>query len=119
MIVAGFGYRKAATQADLSATLALTGHAPDALASVTEKAQGPLAALAETLQIPLIAVDPADIERQTTPTQSNRIQQRFNTGSLAEAAALAAAGPGAQLLGPRQIGADGMATVALAQGPNS
>ena len=37
----------------------------------------------------------------------------------AEAAALAAAGPGARLLGPRVVSADRMATCALAEGNGS
>ncbi|MHA6346914.1 cobalamin biosynthesis protein, partial [Roseivivax sp. CAU 1761] len=41
---------------------------------------------------------------------------RYDTGSVAEAAALAAAGPGARLLGPRAVSPDGCATCALAQG---
>ena len=38
----------------------------------------------------------------------------YRAGSVAEAAALAAAGPGARLLAPRMISADRMASCALA-----
>ncbi len=46
-------------------------------------------------------------------TTSPRVQALTGLPSLAEAAALAAAGPGARLLGPRQS-AGGLATCALA-----
>ena len=49
-------------------------------------------------------------------TQSAKVAERFGTGSVAEAAALAAAGPGAQLLGPRVVSGDGLATAAIAIG---
>jgi cobalt-precorrin 5A hydrolase len=48
-------------------------------------------------------------------TQSARVRERFGTGSVAEASALAAAGPGARLLGPRVISGDGLATAAIAE----
>ncbi|HZV10809.1 MAG TPA: precorrin methylase, partial [Novosphingobium sp.] len=44
-----------------------------------------------------------------------RMIARFGTGSLAEALALVAAGPGARLIAPRHISTDGMATAAIAQ----
>jgi cobalt-precorrin 5A hydrolase len=49
-----------------------------------------------------------------TVTRSPRSMDRFNVHSVAEAAALAAAGPGARLLAPRV--AVGPVTCALAQG---
>ena len=116
MIVAGIGYRSMAGLGDLMAALALTGHAADALASVDAKAQGPLAALAEALKLPLITLSETQIAGITTPTRSWRIETRFATGSLAEAAALVAAGPGAQLIVPRITSPAGLATAALAQG---
>jgi cobalt-precorrin 5A hydrolase len=39
----------------------------------------------------------------------------FGTGSIAEASALVAAGPGARLRGPRAVSADGTATAAIAE----
>lgn len=51
----------------------------------------------------------------STPTRSPRILARFGTGSLAEACAIIAAGPGARLVEPRVISADGCVTAALAQ----
>ncbi|WP_371225665.1 cobalamin biosynthesis protein [Roseovarius sp. 2305UL8-3] len=116
MIVAGFGYRSTAKVSDLLAALEQTGQTADALASVAAKATGPLADLADQLNLPLIAVDEAQIAHVTTPTQSERIQNRFATGSLAEAAALVAAGPGAEVIVPRVSCPNGLATAAIAEG---
>lgn len=122
MIVAGIGLRAATTLATLTALLhraeETTGHPVHALATATEKASHPaLTALAKARALPLHAVT---IDGIPTPTQSPRIQTRFNTGSLAEAAALSAAGPGATLTLARITAPDGMATLAIAtsQGPN-
>lgn len=116
MIVAGIGLRAATTLATLTSLLnraeETTGHPVTALASVTEKATHPaLAALARSRALPLHAVA---IEGIATPTQSERITARFRTGSVAEAAALAAAGPGATLTLARITAPDGMATLAIA-----
>jgi len=116
MIVAGIGYRSDTTPADLDAALALTGATPDALASLDGKAAGPLAALAQTLNLPLIALSEDQIAGVQTLTCSPRIKARFATGSLAEACALVAAGPAARLTHPRVIGPCGRVTVAIAEG---
>ena len=94
MIVAGIGYRSGATPADLEDALALTGVAPNAVASLDGKISGPLAALAQTLNLPLITLTEAQIAGTPTLTCSPRIKARCATGSLAEACALVAAGPG-------------------------
>ncbi|OBY24507.1 cobalamin biosynthesis protein [Leisingera sp. JC1] len=121
MKVAGFGFRGAATAADLQAALALTGARVDALASVAEKAEAPaLQEFARSIGLPVIALENQDIAGEQTLTCSPRIKARFGTGSLAEAAALAGARqgvPGAQsrLLAPRVVTADGLATAAIAE----
>jgi cobalt-precorrin 5A hydrolase len=51
-----------------------------------------------------------------TPTQSERIKERVGTGSVAEAAALAAAGRRARLISTRAVSQDRMATAAIAEG---
>ena len=116
MIVAGIGYRSGATPADLEAALALTGVTPDALASLESKAVGPLAALATSLNLPLVSLTEDQIMGTRTLTCSPRIKARFATGSLAEACALTAAGPAARLTHPRVIGPRGRVTVAIAEG---
>ncbi len=114
MIVAGFGFRGAATEASLLAAL---GEArPQALAAPEDKAAAPcLAALSRRLRLPVIPVPPGALLAVTTLTHSPRVQEKRGTGSVAEAAALAAAGPKARLLGPRTVSPDRMATCALAE----
>ena len=121
MIVAGFGYRTGATAASLRAALALaqTGHPPvTALAAPADKASL-LASLAEALELPLIAVTPEALRPVETLTRSPASLAARGTGSVAEAAALVAAGEGARLLAPRHISPDRMATCAIAQGYRS
>lgn len=115
MRVAGFGFRPAATTAALAEVLARAGAgAADALATAPDKAGAPaIRQLAADLGLPLLAVEVAGI---ATPTQSPRVIARYGTGSLAEAAALAALAPGARLLGLRTQSLDGMATCAIAEG---
>ncbi|WP_370207078.1 cobalamin biosynthesis protein [Pararhodobacter marinus] len=112
MIVAGFGFSTRATLASLQGALAATGGAPDALATLADKAPA-LAPLARAMGLPLHEVfGPLP----DTPTQSPASQRARGTGSVAEACALAAAGPGAYLMAPRVISPDGLATCALAKG---
>lgn len=117
MIAAGFGFRAGATLSSIRSALEMA--APDgrvdALATISHKAPQ-LAPLAEELAIPLIALDPHRLEGQPTLTRSAASLAAHRIGSVAEAAALAAAGPGASLLAPRHVSPDGMATCALAQG---
>jgi cobalt-precorrin 5A hydrolase len=117
MKVAGFGFRNAASHTSLAEALALAGGAQGltALATVQDKVAG-LQAFADGLGLPVIGLQRTLLETILTPTQSPRVKARFGTGSLAEAAALAAAGPGAQLLARRSQSADGAATAAIAEG---
>ncbi|WP_375260373.1 cobalamin biosynthesis protein [Palleronia sp.] len=113
MIVAGFGFRRAATLDSLADALAATGGAPDALATAADKASA-LAPLGARLGLPVHAVPPDALSASATQTDSTASKTHRGTGSVAEAAALAAAGRGARLLTPRVISADRMATCALA-----
>ena len=115
--IAGIGYRAAASTASLEAALIAAGGANGltALASIAGKADGaPLAALAARLGLPVLTIDEAELAAQQTLTQSERIRRMHGTGSVAEAAALAACGPGAQLVAPRATSPDRMATAAIA-----
>jgi cobalt-precorrin 5A hydrolase len=117
-IVAGFGCRDSATEDSLQSALDLAcadQPQPRALATLAAKAQH-LAPLARTLDLPLIEVSPSALAGQTTLTASDASRAAHATGSVAEASALAAAGPGARLLGPRHISHDRLATCALASG---
>ncbi len=118
MIVAGFGLRASAQTASLRAALAGLPP-PDALAAPQDKADHPaLRALAQELALPLIAVPLADLAAQPTATLAPRQPLRYGAGSVAEASALAACGTGARLIRERMIAPDGLATVALAEGPD-
>lgn len=117
----GIGFRAAADLGSLQDALqkVLLVAGPDRIdALVTESAKARekvFRDLAQTLGIPGLGITVADLEQMITPTQSQRIMDRFGTGSLAEAAALAAAGPGARLVAERVVSGDGMATAAIAE----
>lgn len=87
------------------------------LATAADKAEtDAFRKLAADLGLPVRGIDGTTLSVQRTRTQSPVSLHARGTGSLAEAAALAAAGPGARLLIGRQVSADGMATCALAEG---
>ncbi|AHM04510.1 Cobalamin biosynthesis protein CobE [Roseibacterium elongatum DSM 19469] len=118
MIVAGFGFRGGATRESLAQALALAAGARRVamLATAEDKAQTAVfSGFARAVGLPVQPVDAATLSGQETATQSAQSQAARGTGSLAEAAALAAAGPGARLIAPRVISGDGMATCALAE----
>ena len=124
MRVAGLGFRDGTPLASLRAVLAAVearGGPADALATLPEKAAA-LRPLAEERGLPLLAVTVAGVG---TPTQSPRIAALHATGSVAEAAALVAAGTAraghggaaqdATLTVTRMTAPDGMATCAMAE----
>ncbi|MEO1679329.1 MAG: cobalamin biosynthesis protein [Pseudomonadota bacterium] len=119
MTVAGFGFRAAATLESLRGALAAAGGGRvDALAAPKDKVHAaPLSALAAALDVPIHGVAPASLEAQSTLTPAGPNARRYGKGSVAEAAALAAAGRGARLRGPRSVSPDGCATCALAENP--
>lgn len=118
MRVAGIGFRRAATTASLRDALERAiGDGPPVQAVATEsgKSRTPVFRdLAAALAIPAFGVSAADLARMITPTQSAQVQNRFGTGSLAEAAAMVAAGPKARLVAARVVSHDNMATAAVA-----
>lgn len=118
MIVAGFGFSTQATAESLTDALAQHGAQPDALATLAEKVSA-LQAFATARKLLVIAVSDAEAQAQSTPTHSARSSAEKGIASVAEATALAAAGPGATLIGPRTISNDRMATCAIAQGPET
>ncbi len=119
MIVAGFGFRASASVDSLRSAyeMAARGHPVNALATADDKAQAAcLTALAEALRLPVLPIPAAAIQAADTTTSAGRVLQERATGSLAEAAALAAAGPHARLASPRHISQDRRATCAIAIG---
>ncbi len=119
MIVAGFGFRAGAGLDSLRAALRLAGAVavPDLLATAAGKEDSAiLQALADEMGLGIHSIPAERLKLQTTLAQSRPSQAAYGTGSVAEAAALAAAGPGARLIAPRQISPDRMATCAMAEG---
>jgi cobalt-precorrin 5A hydrolase len=122
MIVAGVGCKSGASareiDAAIRAALSQTGVESTALgliATSSAKAEeAGLAAVAKDRGLEIVFVPQADLEAASprTLTHSERVLATTGVPSLSEAAALAAAGPGARLLAPRV--AVGPATCALA-----
>lgn len=120
MIVAGFGFRAGASEDSLRDALVRTGGKPAGLATVRDKATTEVfEGFARALELPVLCVPDHQLAAQLTLTQSDASHAARETGSVAEAAALAAAGPNARLLAPRVISSDRMATCALAESPKS
>lgn len=122
MIIAGFGFTTRATLESLQQALEATGYADQVtmLATPSDKAaQSVMLDLARARKLPINAVSASNIAAAKAHTQSLISRVMRNTGSVAEAAALAAADPGATLLVTRQISADRMATCAIAKGADT
>lgn len=119
MKVAGFGFRRDVTLASLREALLAAGGTDGltALATVDHKAGAEvLQQLAREIGVPVKAVATEHLAGVETPTQSERVAETFGTGSVAEAAALAAAGPHARLIATRAVSQDRTATAAIAEG---
>ena len=117
MVIAGFGCRTGATPDSFRSALAAAGIRPDALAVPADRA----AVIAEFAEGQGLSVRPIDadlLDGLDTPTRSTVSLASRGVGSVAEAVALAAAGPGARIVVPRLISSDRMATCAIAQGPD-
>lgn len=118
MIVAGFGFRGAASVASLKAALQATAAGPvDALATPEDKADAAaFRALADDMALPVMRIAASALKSAETLTQSPHSRAHRGTGSVAEACALAAAGSQAELVTHRQVSPDRMATCAIAKG---
>jgi len=122
MIVAGIGCKRGAGAPDIEAAiraaLARAGialEALDVIATIEPKHdEAGIEAAAAKLGVAVVVVANAalKIAGERTATRSARVLALTGVPSVAEAAALAAAGPSARLLGPRL--AIGAATCALA-----
>ena len=119
MRVAGFGFRKGAEVESLLAALDAAGGSAGVSRIATEagKAEAQVFRdLAERLDLPVEPVPRAALAGAAVETVSEKSVAMFGTGSLSEATALIAAGPGARLLSRRAISPDSMATCAIAEG---
>jgi cobalt-precorrin 5A hydrolase len=119
MKVAGFGFKDDVTLASLREALRAAGGVDGlaAVATVGDKAEiAAFKLLAGELNVPIKTI-PADVLAGiTTPTQSKLVKEKFGTGSVAEAVALAAAGRYARLISTRVVSQDRTATAAIAEG---
>ena len=123
MIFIGLGFRKAVTIKSFENLIHQVYHVRElpgpikALATLDTKALDPaLQEFATAKRITLIPVSLENLKRQITPTQSPAAQAAYGLGSIAEAAALFAAGDGAYLIFKRLISNDKMARCAFAKG---
>jgi len=122
MIIAGVGCRKGTSageiDAAIDAALGEAGFAPEKLQAIaTSDGKGSEPGIIEAAAgrgVKLILVRPADLEAAGPRTQSSspRVKALVGIPSVAEAAALAACGPDAQLIVPRLV--VGPATCAIA-----
>lgn len=130
MMVAGFGFRAGASPASLRAALhracmlcaidAPMQHSLALLAAAQDKAGAAcLQMLATSLGVPVCPVAPEELAAMPTLTDSPRVRAVRGTGSVAEAAALAAAKRLAcgepTLLHARAVSPDRQATCAIAR----
>jgi cobalt-precorrin 5A hydrolase len=114
MKVTGLGFRRGVSAESLRAAIGLVGLG-DALATAQDKVHEPgLLRLAQDLGLQVLGVPRHDLHAQGVEG-SARVMAAYGTGSVAEAAALAAAGPGARLVQAKRAAPDGMAVAALAE----
>jgi cobalt-precorrin 5A hydrolase len=124
MIVAGVGCRKGASADDVGAVIAdalaragVSAAALDLVAAPERKAgERGIAAAAAALGVPLVLVAKAELEAAgaRAQTRSQRVLALTGVPSVAEAAALAAAGPRARLIVPRVSAATATCALAVA-----
>ena len=105
-ITAGIGLRPGTSEADIEACLTqtLAADAIKRLATLASRRDEPgLAAVAQAHDLSLVAIPDEALAgfEAACATRSTRISGLYGVGSVAEAAALAAAGPGATLIQPR------------------
>ena len=116
--VVGIGCRKGASAEEIERAVALAatqGHRLSALATgPTKRAEAGLIEAGARLGLPLVIVPAAELAEAAprAASRSARVEALLGVPSLAETAALAAAGPGSRLLGPRR--AVGNVTFAVA-----
>ena len=119
MRVAGLGFRRDVTLASLREALVAAGGREGiaAVATVSDKVESDaLKRLARELGVPIKSVPAEVLAGIATLTRSEFVKARFGTGSVAEAAALAAAGRHARLISTRTVSQDRTATAAIAEG---
>lgn len=118
VVILGLGLRRSATVAEAEALLRQLAVSPDTcLAVPLFRSLHPVIIALQRRGHRLIALHPAQLSGVVTPSQSARILGLYGTGCMAEACALCAGGPGAQLIRTRILSPEGRITAALAQRP--
>jgi len=122
MIVAGIGCRRGAAAQDVEAALhaalthaGLAAAALDAIATIAGKNHEPgITSVAKKIGVRVVSLPQSELQAASdrAATRSQRVLELSGVPSVAETAALAAAGPQARLLAARRI--VGGATCALA-----
>ena len=114
--IAGFGFRRSATLASLTEALARLEayHGPADRLAAAESMLASVQALGEARGLATLGVPDESLPSAETLTRSSHSRRARGTGSVAEAVARLAAGPSAELLGPRLISKDRQATAAMA-----
>src|SRR5262249_29776188 len=125
MIAAGIGSKRGAPASDIEAAVRtalaraqISADALDAIATMQAKSGEPgIREAAEKFGVAFVIVPELELTaaRGRVETRSERVTALAGVGSVAEAAALAAAGPASTLIVPRVI--VGPATCALAASP--
>ena len=125
MIAAGIGCKRGAPASDIEAAIRIAlaraqigAEALDAIATTQAKSsEHGIRAVAETFGVAFIVVPELELTAANgrVETHSERVTALAGVGSVAEAGALAAAGPASKLIVPRLI--VGTATCALATSP--
>ncbi|MBW7920629.1 MAG: cobalamin biosynthesis protein [Rubellimicrobium sp.] len=114
MKIAGIGFRDEASLVAVLDALARAGAVGVRHLALPERKRGhPLCDQLRAHGFTLDFIADVALAATQTPTQSPVARRHYGTGSVAEAAALAAL-PGARLAAPRALSADRMATAALA-----
>jgi cobalt-precorrin 5A hydrolase len=122
-LVIGLGFRDEASAQSIAEVLAkIAAHAAlpgvaSVIAVLEDKAAHPAllaTAQATHLQIETVAADAMRQADARVATRSERVEKHRGVGSVCEAAALAAAGPGARLVVTRMVSADRHAAAAAA-----
>ena len=127
MMIAGIGCKRGAPAADVEAAvraaLAHANAAQDALAAVATTAaksrEAGIAAAAATLGVAVVPVPDDELRAANvrTASRSERVLALTGVHSVAEAAALAAAGPNARLVSPRIVVGSAACALAVAGEP--
>ena len=103
MIVAGVGFRTRCTAEELAALVRTAGHPVSLLSAPVRKRAAAALGAATLLGLPVVLIDDDELAavQHACLTRSAVAARATGHASVAEACALAAAGPGARLVLPR------------------